>query len=83
MYTDPLSGIAGVPVPMFSPAVVVPAELLRVAPLTLVGVIAPRERLIEGVEVGLATVPETPLAEATETEVTVPVLPPPGGVTGI
>lgn len=36
------------------------------------GVIAPRERVIAGVEVAVATEPETPLAVVTETEVTVP-----------
>ena len=40
--------------------------------LTDVGVIAPRVRLIAGVVVGSVTVPLTPLAVVTETEVTVP-----------
>ena len=50
------------------------------APLaaTLVGVIAPSVRLISGVVVALVTVPDTPLAVLTETDVTVP---PPAGVT--
>jgi hypothetical protein len=44
---------------------------------TDVGVIAPRVRVIAGVVVGFATVPDTPLAVTTETEATVPVPPPP------
>jgi hypothetical protein len=42
-------------------------------PLTVVGVMAPKVRVIAGVEVAVATVPETPLAVTTETEVTEPV----------
>jgi hypothetical protein len=44
----------------------------RVSPLTVVGVTLPRVRLIAGVVVAVATVPETPLAVVTETEVTEP-----------
>lgn len=40
--------------------------------LTVVGVMAPSVRVIAGVVVALATLPETPLAVATETVVTVP-----------
>ena len=40
---------------------------------TELGVIAPKVNEIAGVVVGFATVPETPLAVVTETEVTVPV----------
>jgi hypothetical protein len=43
-----------------------------VAPFTLLGVIAPNESVMAGVVVGLATVPLTPLAVATDTVVTVP-----------
>ena len=43
---------------------------------TLVGVMAPRAKVMAGVVVAVATVPLTPLAEVTETLVTVP-LPPP------
>jgi hypothetical protein len=39
---------------------------------TLVGVIAPSVRLIAGVVVGVATVPDTPLAVVTDTLVTLP-----------
>lgn len=45
-----------------------------VKPLTVVGVMAPRIKVMAGVVVAVATVPETPLAVATETEVTVPLL---------
>ena len=38
------------------------------------GVMAPRARLMAGVVVGLVTVPLTPFAVVTETEVTVPPL---------
>jgi hypothetical protein len=41
---------------------------------TEVGVIAPKVRVIAGVVPAVATVPDTPLAVVTETEVTVPVL---------
>jgi hypothetical protein len=51
----------------------------NVIPLTLVGVIASSDKLIAGVVVGLATVPEIPLAVVTETDVTVPLPVPPGG----
>ena len=55
------------------PATVNPvAAAASVKPLTLVGVITPSVRLIAGVVVALATVPETPLAVVTETLVTVP-----------
>ena len=40
--------------------------------VTLFGVIAPSERVIAGVVVGLATVPETPFAATTEVLVTEP-----------
>lgn len=46
-----------------------------VLPFTDVGVIAPSVRLIAGVDVAVATVPETPFAVVTETLVTVPALP--------
>ena len=39
---------------------------------TLVGVIAPKVKVMAGVDVGSATVPDTPLAVATDTVVTVP-----------
>ena len=51
----------------------VPVELVTVRPFTLEGVIAPSDMVMAGVVVELATVPETPFAVATETEVTVPV----------
>jgi hypothetical protein len=44
----------------------------KVIEFTVVGTIAPRVRVMAGVVVGLATLPETPLAVATDTEVTVP-----------
>lgn len=44
---------------------------------TVVGVIFPRARVIAGVEVAFATVPDIPLAVTTDTVVTVPV--PPAG----
>ena len=47
----------------------------RVMPLTEVGVIAPKVRVIAGVIVEVATEPETPLAVVTDTDVTVPVPP--------
>jgi hypothetical protein len=59
---------------MVPPAIVkpVPAEV-RVSPLTDVGVIAPKVKVMAGVEVAVATLPEIPLAVTTEAEVTVPV----------
>jgi hypothetical protein len=61
------------------PATVNPiAAAVRVRPLTLVGVIAPRVRLMAGVVVGVATVPETPAFGETDTIVT----PPPVGPVG-
>ena len=54
----------------------------RLAPLMLpeatieLGVIAPKVKVIAGVVVAVATVPETPLAVTTETLVTVPDPPP-------
>jgi hypothetical protein len=54
-----------------APAAVTEVEA-RVRPLTLVGVIAPRDKVIAGVVVAVATEPEIPLADITETEVTVP-----------
>ena len=55
------------------PAMVNPvAAAVSVRPLTLVGVIAPSVRLMAGVVVAVATVPETPLAVVTDTLVTVP-----------
>jgi hypothetical protein len=56
--------------------VFVPFEVM-VRPLTVVGVIAPRVKVIAGVVVEVATEPETPFAVTTETSVTVPV--PPAG----
>ena len=50
----------------------VPVEVVIVRPFTEVGVIAPNVSVIAGVVVGLATLPETPLAVTTETVVTVP-----------
>ena len=47
------------------------AVILPVA-VTVVGVIAPRVRVMAGVEVGVATEPETPFAVTTDTLVTVP-----------
>jgi hypothetical protein len=47
---------------------------------TDVGVIAPSENVIAGVVVAVATLPETPLAVTTETEVTVP---PPAELTAV
>ncbi len=55
----------------------VPVPLLTVLPLTVLGVIAPRDSVIAGVVVGVATVPLTPFAVTTETVDTVP---PVGGV---
>jgi hypothetical protein len=49
--------------------------------LTEVGVIAPKEIVIAGVVVAVATVPETPFAATTLAEVTVP-LPTPATPTG-
>jgi hypothetical protein len=40
--------------------------------VTLVGVMAPKVRVMAGVDVGSATVPDTPFAVATDTVVTVP-----------
>ena len=48
------------------------AEPERTTPLTDEGVIAPAMIVIAGVVVALATVPEKPLAVATDTLVTVP-----------
>ena len=48
------------------------ATEVRVSPLTVVGTMAPRVSVIAGVVVGFDTDPETPLAETTETVVTVP-----------
>ena len=62
-------------VPIVTFPVLVP---LRLEPVTVPvaatdeGVIAPRVRLIAGVVVDVATVPLTPFAVVTETEVTVP-----------
>lgn len=56
------------------------AEVIDPAAVIDVGEIAPNASEIDGVVVGLATVPETPLAVATPTDVTVPVPPPPFGV---
>lgn len=46
-------------------------------PFTDDGVISPRERLIAGVVVEVATVPDIPFAVVTDTLVTVPLPPPP------
>jgi hypothetical protein len=63
------------------PAMVKPVPAAtRVKPLTEVGVIAPKVRVIAGVVVAVATEPETPLAVTTETEVTVP---PPVGIANV
>ena len=71
-----------VPLPVTSPVSVIvwsPVFVpLRFEPVTeplaatLVGVIAPSVRLIAGVVVEVATVPDTPFAVLTETDVTVP-----------
>jgi hypothetical protein len=53
------------------------AIVAALTPFVEVGVIAPKDRVIAGVVAGLATVPETPFAVATETVVTVPPPPPP------
>ena len=60
--------------PLFVPDRLEPAT----APLaaTLEGVIAPRVNVMAGVVVAVATVPLTPLAGVTETDVTVPAAPP-------
>ncbi len=62
-------------VPMVTLPVLVPLRLEPVTvpvAATLVGVIAPSVRVIAGVVVGVATVPLTPLAVVTETDVTEP-----------
>ena len=46
---------------------------VTVSPFTVVGVIAPRVRVIAGVVVAVATEPETPFAVVTDTLVTVPI----------
>lgn len=51
------------------------AGVVRVTLLTVVGVMAPKVRVIAGVVVGLATDPDTPLAVTTDKVVTVPVPP--------
>ena len=76
-----------VPVPVTSPVnvivwfpVFVPDKFEPVTvpvAATDVGVIAPSVNVIAGVVVELATVPETPFAEVTDTEVTEPPPPPP------
>ena len=63
------------------PVTVAPADIAPEA-ATLVGVIAPSVRVIAGVVVGSATVPDTPLAVVTETLVTVPLPAGPGGPAG-
>ena len=83
LETNPEYKVFGELSPVFEPeTVVVPVTARvgvelpeRVTPFTVLGVIAPRERVIAGVVVAVATVPDIPLAEVTETEVTVPVLP--------
>ena len=54
-----------------------PVALIAPVAATEVGVIAPSVSEIAGVVVEVATVPETPLAVVTETEVTLPEPPPP------
>jgi hypothetical protein len=49
----------------------------RTTELIEVGVIAPRDKLIAGVVVAVATEPDTPFAVTTDTDVTVPEPPPP------
>jgi hypothetical protein len=51
--------------------------VVKVLPLTDVGVMAPRVSEIAGVVVAVATVPDTPFAVLTDTDVTVPEPPPP------
>jgi len=66
-----LTALSPVLVPLrFEPAIVLEA-------IMVVGVIAPRVRVIAGVVVGLATEPDIPLAVVTEAPVTVPEPPPP------
>jgi hypothetical protein len=52
----------------------VPLPEVIVLPLTDVGVIAPKVKVMAGVVVAVATVPDTPLAVVTLTDVTVPLL---------
>jgi hypothetical protein len=65
-------------VPLTEPLKLLP-EIVPVA-ATLDGVIAPSVKVIAGVVVGFATPPETPFADDTDTDVTVPAGPPPNGV---
>ncbi len=70
--------------PVFAPDTVVVPVTANVGvpdpeittPLTDVGVIAPRESVIAGVVVGLATLPDIPFAVTTDTDVTLPEPPP-------
>src|SRR6185436_11255889 len=62
---------AAVTVNVDSVSVPVPVEM--VFPLTLVGVIAPSVKVMAGVDVGFATLPDTPFAVTTDTFVTLPV----------
>ena len=48
------------------------AEPERVTPFTVLGVIAPRDKVMAGVVVEVATVPDIPFAVVTDTDVTVP-----------
>jgi len=57
-------------------SVSVPVVVDIVNPFTLVGVIAPRVKVIAGVVVAVATLPDTPFAVVTDTDVTVPEPPP-------
>jgi len=66
VISDALLGIVSVPV-----------LVVIVRPLTVVGVIAPSVKVIAGVVVAVATLPDTPFAVTTETDVTVPELPAP------
>ena len=59
------------------PAAVKPVVVVaNVSPLTVEGVIAPKVKVMAGVVVAFATVPDMPLAVVTETLVTVPEPPP-------
>ena len=90
VWSTPPRATASVPAEMFEAFVVsvkalatsappAPLDVIAVPPpiAAEVGVMAPRVSEIAGVVVAVATVPDTPLAVVTETEVTVPDPPPP------
>jgi hypothetical protein len=70
--TGPVKVIVWSPVlvPLLDPEKLEPDRVPVAA--TELGVIAPRVRLMAGVVVAVATVPDTPFAVVTDTEVTVP-----------